>query len=455
MGERLNNFLVTTMDGGANQSSVENAFDQQEKEGEMEWDEVTQGLVLASFFYGYALTQIVGGRLADLYGTRWVFGSCIFSGGICAVLSPLAARTHYAAFIALRIIQGIFQGASWPSMHPCLSHWIPPIERPRFIAVVYLGATLSTSMTLPLCGVIIAALGWAAAFYVTGALSLAWCALWFFFMYDTPRQHPRISERELRYIEGAVTRAGTSRRRAKRLPVASIARSLPVWAIVVCSVGNSWGLNLFLTQLPTYMKNILGFSIRENGLLSALPFLVRYVGAITWSSLGDWLIKRGHLSVRNSRRIFSAVAMWLPALMIVGVVFAGCDWKMTVALFCVSMFCNGSVTASLVVNHTDIAPNFSGTIFGVANTASSIVAFTVPAVVGALINKQQTLGQWQKVFWMCVPMYAVAEIFFLVFSSASVQPWNHVEDDFKAGSENSHSQSTELETLKGEEGSRT
>ncbi|WP_222927465.1 MFS transporter [Qipengyuania marisflavi] len=32
------------------------------------WDMSTQGLVLSSFFVGYLLTQIVGGRLADRYG---------------------------------------------------------------------------------------------------------------------------------------------------------------------------------------------------------------------------------------------------------------------------------------------------------------------------------------------------------------------------------------------------
>lgn len=54
-------------------------------------------------------SQIPGGRMAELYGTRWVFGGCILAGGVCALLSPVAARAHYGAFIGLRIVQGIFQ----------------------------------------------------------------------------------------------------------------------------------------------------------------------------------------------------------------------------------------------------------------------------------------------------------------------------------------------------------
>ncbi|XP_063597898.1 sialin-like [Penaeus indicus] len=79
------------------------------EEGEMNWDETIQGFVLGSFFYGYAVSQIIGGRVSELYGTKWVFGGCIFSGGLSALLSPVAARAHYGVFIALRIIQGICQ----------------------------------------------------------------------------------------------------------------------------------------------------------------------------------------------------------------------------------------------------------------------------------------------------------------------------------------------------------
>lgn len=43
--------------------------------------------------------------------------------------------------------------------------------------------------------------------------------------------------------------------------------------------------------------------------------------------------------------------------------------------------------------------------------------------------------QWRKVFWMCVPMYVVPEVFYLCFSSASVQPWNSAGEEEEADSE--------------------
>ncbi|XP_063597900.1 putative inorganic phosphate cotransporter [Penaeus indicus] len=196
----------------------------------------------------------------------------------------------------------------------------------------------------------------------------------------------RITSEELRYIEGALQEQGTNTDCSLKLPVRSIFTSLPVWAIIFASVGNTWGLAVFIAQLPTYMKNILGFSIKQNGFLSALPFLLRYVGAILWSSLGDWLTTHKYLSIRASRRLFSVLALWGPAAMVLGVTFAGCNWQATIGLICLAFFCNGAMTASILANHTDIAPNFSGTLLGIDNTFASIVSFLVPVVVGVMTD---------------------------------------------------------------------
>ncbi|KAK8734346.1 hypothetical protein OTU49_006139, partial [Cherax quadricarinatus] len=67
----------------------------------------------------------------------------------------------------------------------------------------------------------------------------------------------------------------------------------------------------------------------------------------------------------------------------------------------------------------------TGTVFGISNTFSSITAFIAPMAVGAITNNQQTMSQWQKVFWMCVPLYGITELFYLMFCSGSVQPWNY------------------------------
>ncbi|XP_066952064.1 sialin-like [Macrobrachium rosenbergii] len=113
-----------------------------------------------------------------------------------------------------------------------------------------------------------------------------------------------------------------------------------------------------------------------------------------------------------------------PALLLLGVSFSGCEWKTIVALLCAALFLSGAVTTSTIVNPADIAPNYSGTLFGLLNMTSTIAFFTVPVVTGVMTDGQQTLAQWQKVFWICVPIYLIAFVVFFIFVSGDVQPWN-------------------------------
>ena len=41
---------------------------------DFDWDEKTNGVILGMFFYGYVLTQVPGGRMAELVGGKWLFG---------------------------------------------------------------------------------------------------------------------------------------------------------------------------------------------------------------------------------------------------------------------------------------------------------------------------------------------------------------------------------------------
>ena len=67
------------------------------------------GWILSAFFYGYIITQIPGGFLAGIVGGKLVLGVGIVMTAILSLLTPLAARLHVGALIALRVLEGIFE----------------------------------------------------------------------------------------------------------------------------------------------------------------------------------------------------------------------------------------------------------------------------------------------------------------------------------------------------------
>lgn len=79
----------------------------QVSDGPFNWDEAEQGVILGAFFYGYILTQIPGGFLAEKYGGKWLFGCGTFITAVLTLLTPLAAKAGTGWFIAVRVLEGI------------------------------------------------------------------------------------------------------------------------------------------------------------------------------------------------------------------------------------------------------------------------------------------------------------------------------------------------------------
>jgi ACS family sodium-dependent inorganic phosphate cotransporter len=73
------------------------------------WDSKTQGLVLSSFFYGYIVTQILGGWLAGKLGGNKVYGIGVAATAVFTLLTPPLTNVSVYLLIAVRVIEGLFE----------------------------------------------------------------------------------------------------------------------------------------------------------------------------------------------------------------------------------------------------------------------------------------------------------------------------------------------------------
>lgn len=53
-------------------------------------------------------------------------------------------------------------------------------------------------------GLIAETIGWEYVFHATSLIGIIWFILWQYLVYDTPYEHPRISESEKRYIKSSL-----------------------------------------------------------------------------------------------------------------------------------------------------------------------------------------------------------------------------------------------------------
>lgn len=383
-----------------------------------------QGVILSSFYWGYVLTQVPGGLLAERFGGKWTLGLGIFSTAIFTLLTPFVAHTYGSTgLIVLRILMGLGEGVTYPAISVLLAEWAPPQERTKIASLVMSGGMLGTVLGTGLSGILIQyfSVGWPLVFYVFGAFAVMWFFAWVILCYELPKDHPFISEGEKKYIDDSVREH--SHKQKQETPWKHILTSHPVWALCLAKSGFSWGTHTMLSDLPKYMANVLNFSVQSNGLLSALPYLLAWLVSNVVSWLGDWLIETGKISRTHLRKLYGALSAVVSACFLVGASYAGCDRIFVVILFTIGGGLMGFFYPSVVVNPNDLSPNYSGTIMAMANVFTSLSGVATPYVAGVLTTNQ-TLLEWRNVFWITFVVSTVTALIYGIWGDAEVQHWN-------------------------------
>ncbi|XP_077351195.1 sialin isoform X1 [Festucalex cinctus] len=384
------------------------------------WDSRTQGWILGSFFYGYILTQIPGGYLAGRFGPKWLMGLGILGTVIFTLLTPLAAELGAGYLIAVRILEGIGEGVTYPAMYSMWAAWAPPLERSRLLTISYIGSQIGTVVSLPLSAEICFYLDWTYVFYIFGAVGLFWFVLWAFLAFDSPNTHPWISEQERVYIMGSLKKELSPL--GRHIPWRAIVTSCPLLAIVVAHFSYNWTFYTLLTLLPTYLNDILGFSIQQNGLLSAVPYLGCALLAVVSGQLADYLRETCRYPTVMVRKSFTLVGMIGPAVFLVAAGYTGCNYTLALTFLTISSSLGGVSASGFNINHLDIAPSYAGILLGITNTFA-----TIPGMVGPVIARSltvnNTIEEWQTVFYIAAAINIFGATFYSILGRGNVQAW--------------------------------
>ncbi|XP_017867579.1 PREDICTED: sialin [Drosophila arizonae] len=389
-----------------------------------DWTQQDQALLLGGYFYGYMITSLPGGTLAEMLGGRNVAGYSCLLGALLTALTPLAASWDKYAVFALRFLIGLVSGVVYPCCHNLVSKWSPPDEKGKFVASL-MGGTFGTVITWPLCGLIIEGLGWVWAFYVVAAFVVVIVGLWFYLVSDTPAQHSSISIKEREYIENSL--GGTLSKKAKWPPYRQLIVSMPFWALTLLHYGSMWGLFFLITATPKFLSEVLGFNLSSAGFLSSLPHIARLLAAFAFGSVADWIRNKGWWTLTFTRKLFCVPSHILPGIMLIILALCGRDPYVCVAIMTISLGFNGAATSTNLANSQDLAPNFAGTMYGIINCLGTTPGIFSPLIVAAFTEEKNTIDEWFWIFMIGAAAYILPALFFWVFGSGKIQKWNEVQ----------------------------
>ncbi|XP_046332461.1 uncharacterized transporter slc-17.2-like [Haliotis rufescens] len=394
---------------------------------EFEWDKSTQSAILSSFFYGYFILQIPGGWLAGRFGGKKVIGSMFVVNALTTLLVPVCARLDYRLVMALRILLGISSSVTYPAMQTMWGVWAPPLERSRLASFTYSGSLIGNIFTFSASGLLCEYgfdNGWGSIFYIIGTGTLLWAGLWMFVVADTPSEHPTITKLEQRYIIDSI---GDKDGKVLSTPWKKLFLCRANWSCLAAHFCNNWMHYTLMTSLPTFMKAVLKFDIKTNGLLSAVPYIAMVVVSIAGGHVADWL-RKNYLSTRFVRRSFQSISFLGSAACLVGVGFVTCENRyVAVALLTTAVGLEGLVNSGFMVNTIDFAPRYAGLLFGINNTISTIPGMLAPLVAGAL-TPNDTPEEWRNVFYVCAGLIFLAALVFGFTAQTDLEPWARAAD---------------------------
>ena len=132
-------------------------------------------------------SKIPGGFLADKFGARVLLSAGMLCTSFLTLFTAIVADWGPDWLIALRILEGLGEGVTYPAAASFWARWAPAHERSKMIGFCFAGAQMGTVLAIPLTGLLIEISGWPSVFYWFGGVGCVWCLLFFAYARNSPR----------------------------------------------------------------------------------------------------------------------------------------------------------------------------------------------------------------------------------------------------------------------------
>ncbi|MBS0452640.1 MAG: MFS transporter [Proteobacteria bacterium] len=342
-----------------------------------------QGLLLSSFFWAYAVMQVPGGMLADRFKPRVVIASSTILWGFFQAIA--AGSTSFVTLLITRLGLGASEAPLYPAGAKLNAMWLTQNERGRGATLLDGGAPLGAALGSIIIAWLIASLGsWRLSFVVAGVGTIIaglWC---WYFIRNTPREHPDVNEAEAAYIEAAHKQEDAQSTPSQGGNVLNFFRYRSIWGMCLGWMGFSVMFTGFIAWLPSYLLASYGFNIKTMGGASFLIYISGFIGELVAGWLADNWKARGATTNQVYRTMFGVAAV-IATASIFAVAYVS-DAVLAVALLCIALFflrwfgLFWSLPAILGGRER------AGFVGGTMNLSGQISGIGVPIIIGVIVQ---------------------------------------------------------------------
>ena len=261
------------------------------------------GILLSSFYWTYAVSQLGAGWLAERYPVQRVIAAGFSLWCVATILTGFVST--FAALLLLRLVLGVGESVAFPCSSKMLAENVSIDRRGRANGIIAIGLALGPAFGTYSGGLILAHYGWRVLFLSLGGLSLLWLVPWL---------------------------TGPARTLSLRPAESASATAEPTFLEIVrqrsalgAGLGHFCANYIFyfvLSWLPYYLVEVRHYSLTRMATIGGLTYAMHAVSAWCTGYVIDWRLRNGESTHRvySSTLIASQISS---AICLVGVLLGG------------------------------------------------------------------------------------------------------------------------------------
>jgi MFS family permease len=255
------------------------------------------GLLGSSFFLLFSISAIIVGFIVNRIATRWVLLALSVVWALAQF--PMVGTIGFSAFVICRIILGAGEGPAFFVAVHALYKWFPDEKRTLPTAIISQGSAFGVIIAVPALNWLIVNYSWHYAFGALGVVGLLWALAWLMLGKEGP-------------LVQTVAMAAAE----PRIPYFRLLTSRTFVGCCAATFGAYWALSLGLTWFTPFIINGLGFSQKDAGWISILPWVFGAVIVLLTGWISQVMMARG-FTTRAARGVLGSVPLIVGGLIIV------------------------------------------------------------------------------------------------------------------------------------------
>ena len=328
------------------------------------------GLLGSAFFFLFSISAIIVGFIANRVQTRWVLLAMAIVWAL--VQFPMLGEVSFTTLLICRILLGAGEGPAFSVAVHAIYKWFPDEKRAMPTAILSQGSAFGVILAVPALNWIIVNHSWHYAFGALGVVGLMWVVAWIFMGKEGP------------LVETPAAAAAQP-----AVPYRNLLLSRTFIGCCAATFGAYWALSLGLTWFTPFIVKGLGFSQKDAGWISVMPWVFGAIIVMLTGWVSQSMMKRGS-TTRVARGVLGSVPLIIGGLILLMMprIEPG---PLMIALLVVGSGLAGSIYVVCPPMLGEFTPGSQrGAVIAIYGALYTLAGILAPAVMGKVIQSATT-----------------------------------------------------------------